>query len=96
MTKALATVWTSHIQDQKKREDFEKLLRNSTLSLGRLKDIVRAYMDEVYSTERKTDAYKSFHWPYYQAHLNGMLQAYGNIDRLLAFTEDRSDDRQKR
>lgn len=89
----MKTQWTSHIQDPDKREEFKKLLQNSTLSLGRLYDIVEQKMSEVYSKEEREETYKTPNWAYLQAHQNGRLQAFGEMLRLLDFAKDPKRDR---
>lgn len=86
--KRLATMWTEHLQTGEEKVNFEKLLRNSTLSLGRTYDIVEGLMNSTIVSERSNKVYDSPNWTYLQAHTNGMLQAYGNILRLLAFAKD--------
>ena len=84
----MKTLWTQHISDPEKKEEFAKLLRNSTVSLGRLRDIVRELQTSILTTERSNKVYESPNWTYLQAHTNGMLQAYDNIDRLLSFLDE--------
>jgi len=85
--KNLATMWTEHISDADKKAEFVKLMRNSTLSLGRLRDIIRKLQTELLRSERSVKTYDNRNWTYLQAHTNGMLQAYGNVDRLLSFMD---------
>lgn len=88
----MKTLWSQHLKDPEKKEEFEKLLRNSTVSLGRLRDIVRELQTGLLQTERSNKVYESPNWTYLQAHTNGMLQAYGNIDRLLSFIDEEQKD----
>ena len=89
----MKTIWTQHLSDPERRKEFEKLLLNSTLSLGRLYDIVEQKMSEIYSKEEREETYKTPNWAYLQAHHNGRLQAYGDILRLLDFAKDPKRDR---
>ena len=84
----MKTIWTQHLSDPEKRKEFEKLLLNSTLSLGRLYDIIEMMMNEIYTKEEREEAYQTPNWAYLQAHANGRLQAYGNMLRLLDFAKD--------
>jgi len=83
----LATMWTDHISDPEKKTEFVKLVRNSTLSLGRLREINHKLQAGLLNSERNVKTYDNRNWTYLQAHTNGMLQAYGNIDRLLSFMD---------
>lgn len=89
----MKTQWTSHIQDPGKREEFKKLLQNSTLSLGRLYDIVEQRMSEIYSSEEREETYNTPNWAYLQAYQNGRLCAFGEMLRLLEFAKDPKRDR---
>jgi len=85
--KRIATKWTEHLADPEKRKDFEKLLRNSTITLSRLREIVRGLIQEQLRVERRSDVYDSPNWSHKQADTNGMLRAYNNIDLLLSFMD---------
>lgn len=93
--KPLAIAWTTHCKDQESKAKFEALIRNSTISLGRLRDIVREFTSALYAQERKPDVYDTPNWAEKQAHINGMLAAYNNIDRLLSFMDKSPTDREK-
>lgn len=84
----MQSIWFKHISDPDKKTDFEKLLRNSTLSLGRLREIIRELKEALHKTERSSSVYESPSWAFQQAHINGMLQAYSNIDQLLSFIDE--------
>lgn len=84
----MKTIWTQHLKTEEERKEFQKLLQNSTISLGRLYDIVYMLMTQVYEKEKREDAYQTPNWAYLQAHQNGRLQALGEILRLLEFAKD--------
>jgi hypothetical protein len=85
--KALATEWTKHCKTPEAKARLEGLVRNSTISLGRLREIVQARIQALQTTERKPETYDSPNWAYKQSHTNGMLAAYNNIDQLLSFLD---------
>lgn len=83
----LATQWTEHCKTQEQKDKLEQLIRSSTMSLGRLREIVKQRMSALQVTERKADAYANPNWAYMQAHNNGMLAALASIDQLLSFMD---------
>jgi hypothetical protein len=83
----LSTEWTKHCKDTKEKDKVVQLLRNSTISLGLLRTLLKRRMQALIVSERKTEAYDSPNWAYMQAHTNGMLAAYNNIDQLLSFMD---------
>lgn len=85
--KAIATLWIEHIKDKEKQKEFEKLLRNSGISLGRLKDIIQDRLDALERAEVKAEIYDSPNWAYKQADTNGTRRAYMNILQLLSFLD---------
>ncbi len=89
----MKTKWTQHITDPEKKAEFTKLLQNSTLSLGRLHDIVEQEMTSLYDQERSNGVYRNENWAYLQAHTNGMLNAYSNMLKLLSFAKDPKNER---
>lgn len=84
----MKTIWTAHLKTEDERKEFQRLLQNSTISLGRLYDIVYHKMTEVYAKEEREEAYQTPNWAYLQAHQNGRLQAFGEVLRMLDFAKD--------
>ena len=82
----LISVWTEHLKDQEDKDGFEKLLRNSTITLGRLREIIEARLRELERQEVKSTGYDNPNWPFKQADSIGMKRALRNILDLLAFT----------
>ena len=85
--RALATEWTKHCKTPEQKEKLESLLRNSTISLGVLRDIIRERIRGLERSERSAQVYENPNWASMQAHTNGMMAAYHNIDQLLSFTD---------
>lgn len=80
----LPLIWTKHLK-QEKREDFEKLLRNSSIVLSRLKEILLEKEASLTTQEMSTECYKDSGWPYLQAHLNGRKAEIKELKALLDF-----------
>lgn len=82
----LAISWLSHLQG-KDREEFKKTVLNSTLVLGRLREILTRNLESIQNVETGPDQYKEPAWSWHQAHYNGMKAAYKDILLLLTFTD---------
>lgn len=80
----LNTRWTKGLQGEKK-DNLEKLVRNSHIVLSRLKDILEEDL-ESFQKVGETD-YESPGWAYLQAHMNGKQDYARQVLRLLAFLE---------
>lgn len=77
--------WLKHLPDNERKE-FEDLVRNSRLLLGRLKDIVDERLSVLERQEGSTETYDSG-YPYRQAHINGRRQALKDIRKLVEFLD---------
>lgn len=85
--KRIATIWTENLSDPEKKAEFEKLLRNSTITLSRLRAIVQKYAKELMTVERNPKVFDDPNWAYKQAYTNGMLHTYAKLDQLLSFMD---------
>lgn len=83
----LSVEWTKHLKDPKARQEFEKLLRNSTISLGRMREILEERLASLDRSEVKTEVYDSPNWAYKQADTNGMRRCLMNVIAMLEFTK---------
>lgn len=89
MTRKLAVEWTKHLKDEKGKGEFEALLRNSTITLGRLREILEEKLEALERSETKVEHYNVANWAYMQADVIGSKRTLKNILELLAFTEKR-------
>lgn len=80
----LPIVWTKHLKTKEEKENFESLLRNSTIVASRLVTILRE-MDES-KVSRETD-YDSPSWAYLQADQNGYRRAIQEVLKLFNYLE---------
>jgi len=86
--KPIPSDWIKHInQDQGKREDFEKTVRNSFLVLSRLKDLLDEKIDQTRLSETRENNYTDPSWAYLQAHRNGKMEGFLKIRELLNFLD---------
>lgn len=79
----MITKWTSHLQNKKEKEDFEKEVRSSRKVLDRMKTIVDEYEKELNAVETTTAQYDSPSWDYRQADNNGYRRCLNQIRRLV-------------
>lgn len=85
--KNLPVAWTKHLKSQKEREDFEKVVRNSTLVLSRLKEILEERLDTIDRMELSHEAYENPAWAYKQAFWNGDRKGLTRALELLEFMD---------
>jgi hypothetical protein len=83
----LQVLWTKHLPDADRREDFEKTLRNNTLIFRRLTDILTEMEQSIYSETRGTAQYNSPAWDCLQAHRNGNLETLKKLKDLISFSK---------
>lgn len=80
-----ATRWTQHLKSKEQQERFLQALKNDTLVLGRLRDIIEEEIEAVGRREVRSDSYDSPSWAYQQAHYNGVRQQLLALRDLLSF-----------
>lgn len=83
MSKTLSIAWTKNLPDDKKA-DFELVLRNSTLVLGRLKAILQDELRSTYDAETMKD-FEDPNWSHKQAFRNGDRARLRKVLNLLEF-----------
>ena len=80
----LSTAWTQHLTG-KEKDDFEVIVRNSTLLLTRLKQIIedseRSLQSQAYSLKDFEDP----NWSHKQAFRNGELARLSKLKALIPF-----------
>lgn len=81
---AIPLAWTRHLKG-KDKEDFEIVLRNSTLVLSRLKTILEDELLELQKQEINPSAFETPNWPYLQAYVNGRKSQIKNIIDHISF-----------
>lgn len=84
----LKSVWTKHLKGEDK-ENFEKLLRNSTTVLSRLRDILKERDAEIRRAELSVEDFSLVGWDYRAAFRTGQKSALAEIESLLQFIENR-------
>lgn len=83
--KPLKIDWTKHLQDPDKKEAFEKTLRNNTLVIARLRDIVDEWEATLLNEETLPNQYSVANWTELQAHRNGNREMIKRVKNLLDF-----------
>ena len=84
-TDKVALRWTQHLKTEEQKERFLQALRNDTLVLGRLKDILEEDLESFNRKEVRSDSYDSPSWAFQQAHYNGVRQQLLALQDLLSF-----------
>jgi hypothetical protein len=80
-----STRWTQQLKTTDEKERFLQALKNDTLVLGRLRDIIEEDIAALSRREVRLDSYDSPSWAYRQAHLNGVSQSLQGLRDLLSF-----------
>lgn len=80
----LSVEWFRGLPEEKK-EGFELALRNSSLALGRLYDLLDEWERDLDSAEAKLDDYDNPSWSHKQAHRNGDRSRIRKLRDLLGF-----------
>lgn len=83
MSKSISLTWVKNLPEDKK-DDFELVLRNSTLILGRLRDILKEELQSTYEIETLKD-FEDPNWSHKQAFRNGDRARIRKVLSLLEF-----------
>ena len=71
--------WTSNLNGKPKK-DFEDVVKNSSMLLDRLTEIVEQQIESIQNTSKED--YDNSAWAYKQADRNGQVRAYRDILKL--------------
>ena len=83
----MRVIWTQHIKDEKKKEDFRQLLKNSTQVLGRLRMILDEEEKGLDTQETTSKDFDNPNWQFKQAFRNGDRARLRQIRNLIDLTE---------
>lgn len=84
-TKPLDTRWIRQISDKEAKDNFEKLVRNSTLLLSRLKEIIEERERELHAKAFSESDFDSSSWSHKQAARLGRLAELKAFKDLIPF-----------
>lgn len=85
MTRALSLSWTKHLKDETQKQNFEDLVRNSTIVLGRLREVLLEQRDELSRKELTEKDFDVPNWSERQAFRNGDRARLEKVLNLLEF-----------
>lgn len=80
------TIWTQNLPPDK-REAFENHLRNNTVLIDQLLNILRSKGASMTSKEATLDDFKDPNWAYKQAYRNGYKTAIKSVINLFNFLD---------
>jgi hypothetical protein len=80
----LSLEWFGSERDETRRKNFEGLVRNSSLVLGRLYEIATEWEEEI-ARSTKLDDFETPSWSHKQAFRNGELNRIRRLKALLSF-----------
>lgn len=81
----LSSAWTQQIKDAEARKDFEVIVRNSTLLLTRLKEILEDRERQLNNTSFSIKDFEDPNWSHKQAHRLGRLGELKELKELIPF-----------
>lgn len=84
MKKQLPVQWTKHLQGEK-RDNLEALVRNSTIVLSRLYEILEEELAQIEAKEYSITDFEDPSWSQKQAFRNGSKAQINKLKNLLSF-----------
>lgn len=87
----LPAPWIRHLsnQDQESRNNFEAAIRNSTVALGRLREIIKEELESLDRAEFSDKQFEDPNWSHKLAYLNGQRSKLKSFLNLLTFDQER-------
>jgi hypothetical protein len=85
VSKSLSLAWTKHLSNDKEKEDFGSLVRNSTQVLSRLKAILEEELESQLKQETTLSDFSDPNWPYKQAFRNGSKATLNKLKDLFNY-----------
>ena len=79
--------WHQHIKDDRDKEAFVLTIKNSTVALSRLLEILKEDEEEI--LRAPLPDYSDAAWSFRQAHRNGELARIRKVKDLLNFTREK-------
>ena len=85
----LPTPWIRHLSqaDQVTKDNFEAAIRNSTVALGRLREILTEEIDSIDRAELSEKQFETPNWDYKQAFWSGQRSKLVSLLSLLNFDQ---------
>lgn len=84
--KQLSLEWTKHIRDPQKKKDFETTIRNSSVIVDRLREILIEWDQEISNSQIKDD-FNEPAYAYHQAAYNADRRRIKKLIDLLSFNK---------
>ena len=83
----LPAPWVRHLpaQDTDHIKQFEAAVRNSTVALGRLQDLLKEELEQIERSESSDTQFDTPNWDYHQAYRNGDRSRIRKLLYLLSF-----------
>lgn len=77
------TKWTSHLQDEHAKAQFEIDVRRAKPVLERLKQILDVRVNDITDDELSRDSFEKTAWPYWQASVVGARRELTKVIQLI-------------
>ena len=85
--KKLSVEWTRHLKSDKEKNELEVTLRNSRVTLGRLKEMLEEKRELSAAKSLTPSSFDDANWAYKQAYQNGYEYGLTQVLKLLEFIE---------
>lgn len=79
--------WTKHLKEEKDKESFRQILKNSSQLTDRLLRILSDRFNDIERRGMKEEDYATAGWETLQAFRNGKLATYKEVADLFDFSE---------
>jgi hypothetical protein len=83
----ISLAWFRGERDKKAKDDFEKMLRNDGVVLGRLRDVINDLRSEIERQETSVEDFDSPSWALKQASRLGEKRGLNKVIDLLTFLD---------
>lgn len=86
----LPTPWVRHLRqgDQEAQSNFEGAIRNATVAIQRLREILQEELDQLDRQESSDSQFDKPNWEYLQAYRNGQRSKLRGWKQLLTFDQE--------
>lgn len=83
MVKKVPLIWTKNLKTDQEKENFTNLLTNSTIIIGRLKELIEEQSSNLNKTAFSIEDFSDPNWSHKQAFRNGKLAGLKEILDIL-------------
>lgn len=83
-------IWVKHLKTQQEKDHLIRILRSSTTTISRIREVLLERLQSYEAREDADDAFDSPSWAYKQAHANGAKKEIRFLLSILDFDKKRN------